>query len=900
MNTPAKPRDARYLPIQGSAWRLALGDTNGDGRNELICGHYEGALSCLDPVSGQTAWRRPLGGFPFAVAAADINGDGRAEAFAACADGSLRAFSSGGESLWSFHPNHAAKYAVAVWRHQPNQEPVIACAGMDRTVHILSTTGELLQSHDLGRPINHLIAADLDGNGKQDLLAATTRKACFDVLRLENDGIRSIRQQRLEGAIGSWGGVMGFAIFSAHACDLDGDGCEEIVAGNYYVSGSLVRLLSGDGAERWTSPVWKGPDTPNFETRDYYSMTLVRAGHLHGPSRPGQIAALTTGNIRLYSVTGDLLGEADAPLGFTDLVLDGPILYLGSSPNGDDTIYRIDLSGDWQRDLRTLRRRGLARRAGESLQAIHRQALRLPAAEDAHRKPYVFHLGRLSENNGYLSSSAEWFGRHYPYANFNVTPACSLSGMRDGLCENVSLHHDGTVLGPNPEGLPASRFVEIAETLEATGRPQNYYISHGCTPRITVDTLGRMLEAAPQALTGLVSHEDERPEKIPSYFRDYFPPLATRCATLGRTLTLLEKNVWWFDTPALAETGPALFNRELASVLVAGTDDANSRTPELNLFARLGLRQAGLIGHIMACPITDLYCFSRMLEWEYPKHGHPFFRLMVAHTVLGADYFHLRNDNFHRDTRFSETAAEAFTPFLHLLGKGIVFSPRPDQMAGLSRLGFIVHQPPPKWIRDAHNGHDEDLWETDPELDNAVLPHNGCIWGNTPTPSHSLSAVLFRKQRQWGTHIPATPYGPIAFVPAHADRKTVAGVDSWWHTDGVSVWREGESPLTGPEAAAALRDSFESAAGRLPFRPLGDDVFFHTVKVAPGVYRLFAIDPGWLDPADRKIEVRVQIPGPCTVHDVLQGEAIPFSGDTFTLPVPAGALRILEVNTGEV
>jgi hypothetical protein len=133
-------------------------------------------------------------------------------------------------------------------------------------------------------------------------------------------------------------------------------------------------------------------------------------------------------------------------------------------------------------------------------------------------------------------------------------------------------------------------------------------------------------------------------------------------------------------------------------------------------------------------------------------------------------------------------------------------------MAGLSRVGFAMHEPPEKWIEDGHNGHGVDKWEQDPELDNAVLPHNGCIWGNTPTPPHALTAVLLHKKRQFGNHIPATPYGPMAFVPAHADLKKVAGVDDWWHTDGISVWREGSGKLTGAKAGEALRDSFEKAA----------------------------------------------------------------------------------------
>jgi hypothetical protein len=173
--------DSPYIPITGSAWRLALGDVNGDGQKELVCGLYQGAVSCVDPASGKTLWEQPLGGFPFGVAAADVNGDGRAEVFVACADGKLYAFAPDGKPLWTFLPNNAAKYAVAVCRPGKQQPPVIACGGMDRTVHLLSADGKPLASYDLGKALNHLAAADVDGDGGEEVIAVSTRAALCDI-----------------------------------------------------------------------------------------------------------------------------------------------------------------------------------------------------------------------------------------------------------------------------------------------------------------------------------------------------------------------------------------------------------------------------------------------------------------------------------------------------------------------------------------------------------------------------------------------------------------------------------------------------------------------------------------------------------------------------------------------
>jgi hypothetical protein len=192
------------------------------------------------------------------------------------------------------------------------------------------------------------------------------------------------------------------------------------------------------------------------------------------------------------------------------------------------------------------------------------------------------------------------------------------------------------------------------------------------------------------------------------------------------------------------------------------------------------------------------------------------------------------------------------------------------------------------------NAHGLHLWEQDPMMESAVLPHNGCVWGNTPTPPHALQAVLLHKRRQFGAHVPATPYGPFVFVPAQADLSRVEGVEEWWHTDGISVWRQGGPKLTGAEAADEVKASFEKAADRLPFRPVGDDVFFHSIRIQDGHYRIFAIDPGWIDPAERHLDIQVQLPGAWQLTDVLSGQGVPLDGGRAPMVVPAGALRIID------
>jgi len=882
-----------YIAAGGSAWRLAVADVDGDGSGELVCGTYGGDVRCLNPRNGRVLWRTGIGGFPFAVATADVNGDGKAETLVAASDGKLYAFGPDGKTLWEFGPTNAAMNAVAVCRQGPGSSPVILCGGFSRTLYALGADGKEVARLDFKRTIHQLVAADVDGDGRQEAVLTGYKDRNLHAMQTRDGALRRLWRRPLP-TVARWGRKSAFVPYSAVVADLDGDGREEVVFGTNYGGGSKLIAIGAKEQPLWITPRWRGASTDGFERQDMFNMTLVAAGNVL-PGRPGkEIVAVTTGSVRLYGSDGKLLGQAHAPVGFTDVVLDGSVAYLGSSPNGDETIYRVDFSGDWKGQVASLTRQGVPKRIGESLAALWQRVMAYKGTAPAGSR-YLVRSDRMPPKPiPRAPATRAWFTEQYPYdCLVHVTQCGSLSTtFRDPYV----LDAGGKPVQPlkkSPQGVAPEDVVAWARRIEAAGIPTDLHIDHGCNPRIRLETLKDVIAASPNALVGFMSHEDEHFARIEQYCSEYLGPLSDLCRPAGKQITMQEKNVWWFAAPAMRRVYDGLFANGRGLAVAAGCDNANSRTPELNLLGRFGLRQAGLIGHIQMSTISDMFCWSRMREWEYPKHGHPYLRVLVAGTVLGADRFYVRVDNLHGG-KFTAMAREGAGLFFHMLGKGIVFPPRPEQMVGVSRVGFAVHEPPAKWLANNTSGHAVDSWLQDGELDQAVVPHSSVVWGNTPTPPHSLQAVLLHKKRQFGAHVPATPYGPFVFVPAAADLKKVPFVEEWWHTDGISIWRDGGPKLTGQAAGKALRKFFEAAAAKLPFRAVGDDVFFHTIELAPGHWRLFAIDPGWLDPADRRIAICVQVAGGITLRDLLGGERLDVVDGEAKLFVPAGCLRIID------
>jgi hypothetical protein len=897
--------ESNYVRSHGSAWRLALGDLDGDGRRELIYGTYEGAVRALDTASGRERWSYALPGFPFAVAAADLTGDGRAEVLAATAAGTLEVLSPEGKPVWKYRSDRPL-FDVAVGR--AGSAPFVVTGGPDRIVQVLNARGERVAQHRVEQLVHRLAAADFDRDGVSEILVLDNRNT-LERLRLK--GGQLVRDWRkpltVPDRFRNWEnpGARFFA-FSIECADLTGDGIPEIVMGDSLWNKQPVAAFSAEAEQLWITPPVPSSLSAWSETRsadnwyDFYSAALVRIAEIRADSPGPEVIAVTGANLRVISAQGKVLERADTLPGFADLAVDGGTLWLGSTPGGDDTLYRLPLDKSLARTFAALERRGSMRVIGENLERLRTQVLAAPARPSGGRK-YRVYVGSAGSTEAAAQRSLatlEWYRKRFPYPNLEFTMTVKVIEPEPPLDERGQPWSPSRWKTDSINGTQTvDQIVDIARRIERLKIPTMFNIGHSCMPFITLATAEKILQVAPNYTVGFKSAEDEDPNLFPRFAKHYLEPLARIARRYGdKRIVTKNKGIWWFSMPSQPEVFDALLAGDTRRQLVAETEDSNSRTPEINLMSRIGLRQAGLVRAFNAAVIQDSFSFNRYFEWEYPRSGHPFLRQLAAFGMLGAEDFELRLSSTYPKEggmEFNRLGRESIEIFLHLLGKGLIVPPRPDEMAHLSPVGFAVHPPPAKWIRDGHNGHAPQLWEPDAELDNAVIPHNGCLWGMTPTPPQALQRVLFGKQRQFGFFLPPTPWGAVAFVPARAALDKVVGVTSWWHTDGIRVWRQGEAPLTGTEAARAVAAGFERAAAALLVRPSGDPVHLQVTKADAGRYRLLAVDPGWVDPQTRTVTLRFQN-GARDLRDALSGEAIPITKGTARLVVPAGSLRLLE------
>jgi len=87
------------------------------------------------------------------------------------------------------------------------------------------------------------------------------------------------------------------------------------------------------------------------------------------------------------------------------------------------------------------------------------------------------------------------------------------------------------------------------------------------------------------------------------------------------------------------------------------------------------------------------------------------------------------------------------------------------------------------------------------------------------------------------------------------------------------------------------------AAARLPVRVAGP-AHWSVVRLDPTHVRVTLIDPGYLDPADRDVEIIPQHLTAVAATDILSGETLDARTGRIALRIPAGTLRIVDLAHG--
>lgn len=919
------------ISVKGhNSYHAIPADLTGNNCQQMVGATYDGVIFAIDET-GSLLWQFQADSFCFDLRVVTLDAMGDACILVATASGTLYLLDHGGRLIWTYHAQ-GPLYQVAVGRVGEGKSQQIFTAGVDHYLYVLEPSGQLIAQHpaptvDVLGPyeqadkmfavpgvIRLMDCADVTGNGCDDLVfTCHPRQHHCDLFVYTGESLSLAWRKRVQPQ-----GKTRWPVHAMALADLNEDGATEIVLASglaaRYGVGLIVLNHEGESLCEW-----ENDDAPNSGNRnDYiYRMPQIAVDRLPGISTPGVYMVMGP-EVILFDAKCRVVDRAVAPLSFTNFAMrktDGtPSAILASSPNGDDTLYRIDFDNHWTDELASLTRQGLVKKIGDSIhrltqilsQRIERQNVKATESQ-RERDPYIVEIAACKITKEHVHWQAayldhfDWLRAQLPYDNLHLTTVYWVSD------EHGRQRPDGGEWerdGRADYQLGIDELVVFAQRQEDRGAPFLLQTAHGNGRFLSLEASEAMLQAAPTTLMGFVCAESRPMAKLSYayYVNNHLKPLAELCLRYGnKKIVMREKGAFWSMMPATGTLANLLKGGEYRDVLVPCIEDSNSTCPELNLAGRVGLWLTGVVNTWGARVIGDNYCSNRLFEWEAVMHGHPSLRTMVAHASLGAKLFmfHHGGDNLHGEGTWQMTDSfhwhdvgrESELPFLHLLGQRLLTPPKRDELAHLADVCLVVCEPSERFRSCGMNAHGLDGFGRFSETEPYVFSHLDCYWAYSPTPGHSASAYLYGNDRQFGNYIPPTVNGFVPIVPNWIDDDSLKYFKDRWITDGDTFF-VGNQTLEASEGSQAILGTLNTHKATLPFGVSGDPIFFQVAAFGDR-YQLVLVDPALVHPVDLQVVIVLQDASIHCVRDGLTGESLPVENRCIHLTVEAGMFRIL-------
>ena len=210
---------------------IAAADLDGAGRDNVVIGRQDCKVTVLDSA-GKEKWSRTLEYYrrpPYVnvVRTGDLDGDGRPEVIAGGENWRFFAFSADGRPLWNYESVHPSRsgavadldgdgkaevmcgthyywmttlnpdgtkkwvygtfgasfgpicYDIAVGSFDRDKTRGVILGGGDGGVHYLSFDGKLRMRYDTGDEVRKVLAADLDGDGRDEIVAGSMSRSVY-------------------------------------------------------------------------------------------------------------------------------------------------------------------------------------------------------------------------------------------------------------------------------------------------------------------------------------------------------------------------------------------------------------------------------------------------------------------------------------------------------------------------------------------------------------------------------------------------------------------------------------------------------------------------------------------------------------------------------------------------
>jgi hypothetical protein len=324
------------LSVGSEPFSVVAADVNGDGKPDLICANYNSSTLTVLTNNGSGGFgfsatlALPAGSGPYYVTAADINGDGKPDLIASdtfAPTGALTVFTNNGSGVFGSN-------ATLIVGSEPNQvvvadvngdgKPDLICANFaSSTLTVLTNNGHGVFGFNAtlsvsGGPVS-VVATNIKGGGKPDLICANSAGNTLTVLTNNGSGVFGFNATLNVGNHPQ----------SVVAADVNGDGKPDLICANAGASTlTEVEVLTNQQALAVNIPVvGNGSGLMNLNASQLTSGTVSLA------RLPSTVVTNTESNVTL---NGTFSGNGS---GLSPLNANVALLGAGQTFTGADTFY---------------------------------------------------------------------------------------------------------------------------------------------------------------------------------------------------------------------------------------------------------------------------------------------------------------------------------------------------------------------------------------------------------------------------------------------------------------------------------------------------------------------------------------------------------------------------------
>lgn len=868
----AKTADIAFSTGGHTVYHLKPATVSKDGGRVVIAAAYDGYVTCHGD-EGRLLWKiQPGTGFPFDLKVGDIDGDGLDEALVASSDGKLYAIDHDGRLLWTFSaapPLYQAGIAKIA-----SGSVVVLTGGVDKTLYALSQSGEIVAKFAADGVIRLIQTGPILGDGVN--YAAVTTATSWRASKLRIHRLPTLeplwkRQMSYDGGTNRY--------YSMELCDLDDDGRLEMVFGLGSADSDRIAIYDYQGNGRTIKTCGKLRQRP-------YKMNFATL--IKSPTLKDEYFVNLSGNMLLvFDRNGHCRNLLKGPYAFAGTAFDSQTntYWLGSGISGGDGVYgiRVDQPG-WEKRFEAIKP------VGRMAQLEKNMALLLKQTERFSPPPYQRPAGQTLVTVGDSPEQIrDWYVKSYGMRNVTFAAYRGFVEHYDPGITNPKLrqewerYHKHNVMSHDS-------IIRYVEERERNGEPFFVFAGHGRGFGIDFysapSTYVEMLKKAPKTLMGFVFAELEGTDSVlAAAVRDQLIPLADACYEHGRKKILLRnKNIFWNANVYLDLFAPIMSQEKYREIFVPAMEETNSRSQSLSLAGRTGLWLSGRFNHIAGRAVTDNANYDRLWEWGQTQHLSHFIRHMSLNRIQGANIFQI---NVYTDNE------REMLPFYLMLEKGILPMPGKEDILSLSDLTIGIRSPDQDFLRHGGNGH----WEATyaPSNDTFVFDRLDCYWGGAPLQEHDFERYAFHAARRMTNFLAQSPYGNLTTISADTKLGGLPYFRRMLVTDGRYWYDETGARHSAEAYKPVVLEALQDAATRLPIRVHGEAAWA-ALRVDASHARIVLIDPGYLDPADRTVDIVFQRMNAIEAVDILSGEKLPITNGRITgVRIPLGILRVIDV-----